>query len=171
MRAEHALVEANVDYAIMSLIGQGCVALAQARWQQDSYQHIESLIYLAECLSNQKQSIDAHYMLGEARQLAAEKDLFDLLGRIERVWGEDLYRQGAFNEACAHLVASCHSMTLYSQAEYRLALQHLIDALSGLLDQEITSAASNIIVYWHTHHLAEAYPEVLTVCQGFLALL
>lgn len=187
VQAQQAAVEASVDYYIASLIWQGRIALAQERWQAaetfferarlraqqvgDRYQQVESMIFLAECLRSQDQDVRAQPILEEARLLAAERDFYDLLGRIEREQGEVLYHQGALREAFRHFVIYCHDMVLYNHTEYRIAVQRMIDALGGVLSQDIRDFVNDIIAYWQQHQLAEENPELITVCQGVLEFL
>jgi tetratricopeptide (TPR) repeat protein len=187
IRVQQTAVEANVEYYITSLIWQGRIAMQQERWDEaealferahlraqqvaDEYQRVESLIYLAECLIAQKQDVRAQQMLKEAWQLASERDFYDLLGRIEHKQGEVLYHKDAFKEAFQHFVVYCHDMVLYNHAEYRIAVQRMIDALVGVLSQDVESIVNDITSYWKEHNLDEEYPELITACKGVLQFL
>lgn len=187
IQAQQAAIEANVEYYIISLIWQGRIAMQQESWEEaealfeqahqraqqigDEYQRVESLVYLAECFSTRRQDARAQQLLKDAWQLAFERDFYDLLGRIEREQGEVLYHQDAFKEAFQHFVAYCHDMVLYNYGEYRIAVQRLIDALVGVLNQDIEDIVNEIIAYWKEHHLDEDYPELITACNGVLQFL
>jgi tetratricopeptide (TPR) repeat protein len=186
-QAQQTAVEANVEHYITSLNWQGRIAKeqghlteAQALYEQvlqrsqqvaDEYQHVEGLIYLANCLDAQNQTDRAQQMLEEARELASERNFYQLLGRIDRRRGETLYHQGNFKEAFQCFVAYCHDMTLYNYADYRIAVQRMIDALVGILDQDVKSIANDILHYWEDHNLNEGYPELITACKGVVQLL
>jgi hypothetical protein len=62
-------------------------------------------------------------------------------------------------------------MALYNHAEYRIAVQRMIDALVGALGQDTENIVNDVTNYWKEHFLDKEYPELIAACKGVLQFL
>jgi tetratricopeptide (TPR) repeat protein len=187
IKAQQAAIEANVEFYIMSLIWQGRICMQQQMWTKaesffeqamqraqqvvDNHQKVESLIYMAECLAAQNQKDRSQQLLLEAEHNARERSYYQLLGRIEYIRGESLYHLDELRQAFQHFVAYCHHMTRYNYAEYRVAVQRVIDALIGVIDKNAEIILKDIALYWEQNQLNKEYPELIAACEEVRELL
>jgi tetratricopeptide (TPR) repeat protein len=179
-KAQTASMEIDIEAQIESLNRQGRILSMHNQWQKaipffteaislaiqvhDHYQHVESLLDIA----NAQEHLDQHKPSQQAFQLAKEistrENYLYLLGHAEEIQGDLRYKASEYRPAFKHYREYCRYMALYNTQEYSAALHKINDRLFPVPQDKILSVTQILTDYWLAHNMDKDYPELIHIC-------
>jgi tetratricopeptide (TPR) repeat protein len=179
-KAQVASMEIHMEAHVQSLNKQGRILSMRNQWRgaipfftqainlamriHDHYQHVESLIDIA----NAQEHLEQHEASQQAFQLAKEISIREnylyLLGRAEEIQGDFRYKAREYEPAFEHYRKYCRYMALYNTQEYDKALIKISSSLVELPQDKFLSATQILTDYWLVHSMDKDYPELIATC-------
>ena len=179
-KAQTASLEIDIEAHARSLNRQGRILSMHNRWQEaipfftqaislsveahNYYQHVESLIDIANAQEHLKQHDLSQQAFQLAKEISARKNYLYLLGHAEEIQGDLRYKAREYEPAFEHYREYCRYMALYNRQQYSTAWCKITDRLSTVPEDKILSVTQILIDYWLAHNMDKDYPELIAIC-------
>ncbi len=179
-KAQTASLEIDIAVHVRSLNRQGRILSMHNQWQEaipfftqainlavevhDHYQHVESLIDIANAQEHLKQHDLSQQAFQLAKEISARENYLYLLGHAEEIQGDLRYKAREYEPAFEHYREYCHYMALYNRQQYSAAWRKITDRLSTVPEDKILSVTQILIDYWLAHNMDKDYPELIAIC-------
>ncbi len=179
-KAQTASLEIDIETHVQSLNRQGRILAMHNQWQEaipfftqaislamkihDHYQHVESLIDIANVQEHLEQHEASQQAFQIAKEISARENYPYLLGHAEEILGDLRYQAGEYEPAFEHYREYCRYMALYNTQEYSAALHKINDRLFAVPQDKILSVTQTLTDYWLAHNMDKDHPELIAIC-------